>query len=350
MKKTLQYLVILLVLCGSIYFLWTKHNDNPYGKAEAGFNIKDTASIGKIFIASFDGSTLLLERTDSCWLLNKDYKALVSMTKMLLNTLYQQEPLYPVSKSAKNIAMKDLSTFGNKVEVYDRKGKIIAKFYVGGEAPNSSGSVMIMEGSNNPYIVHIPGFGGTLTTRYAGKFKDWRDRTVFNLLPEDIKSISINYHDKPEHSFVFLNENNQPKVIGAGANENKFKPCELNMHNAGVYLHYFSEVSCEGYLNGADGLDSSIMTADKHSEIDINTKNGRHQHVEVFWMPVNKRSKNLRTADNTVSDNYDPDRLFALINNNKDTVLIQQLIFKRIFRKLPEFYQKGDTTGSKKPL
>ena len=61
--------------------------------------------------------------------------------------------------------------------------------------------------------------------------------------------------------------------------------------------------------------------------------------MDVYWVPINKRSKNLDVSDPDVPDDYDADRLYAVINNNKDTVMIQQLVFRPIFRKLFEFYQ-----------
>jgi hypothetical protein len=67
---------------------------------------------------------------------------------------------------------------------------------------------------------------------------------------------------------------------------------------------------------------------------------GQHQHVDIYWMAINKRSKNLTVSNPDIPDDYDPDRLYAVINNYQDTVMIQQWAFKDIFHKAYEFFQK----------
>ena len=58
MSKTILYLVILLLLgFGIYYFIFNNNNGSPYGVSEAGFTIKDTGAIGKIFIAGADGES-----------------------------------------------------------------------------------------------------------------------------------------------------------------------------------------------------------------------------------------------------------------------------------------------------
>ena len=129
MRKTLLYLVILGLLGFAIYyFLISKRGGNPYGDSEAGFKIKDTAAIGKLFIVSGDGESVLVERTDSCWMVNKKYKALRSMLNLVLTTLAQQSALYPVTQSAYENVVKTMATDAVKVEVYDRQGKKMSVF------------------------------------------------------------------------------------------------------------------------------------------------------------------------------------------------------------------------------
>jgi hypothetical protein len=76
------------VLGAGIYFLlFRSSNEMPYSKEEADFTVRDTASIGKLFLAAPDGESVLLERTDSGWIVNKQYKALRSTLDVLLGTM-----------------------------------------------------------------------------------------------------------------------------------------------------------------------------------------------------------------------------------------------------------------------
>jgi len=342
MRKTLVYIAILAVLAAGIYFLLPGRNgtDNPFDPAEAGFTIKDTAAIGKIFLAASDGESILAERTDSGWIVNKKYKALKSTLNMLLTTMMQQAPLYPVTKNAYNNVVEVMSTHGTKVEVYDRSGKKMKVFYVGGSAVNNTGTNMLMEGAKQPYVVAAAGFVGYLTPRYATKLRDWRDRTVFNFSADDIKSVSVQYAGKPGESFTVSRDANDSLTVLADSKAMK-SPDGLNKKRAATFLRFFSNINCEGYLNGLSDNDTTIKTAPKHSSIEVVTKKGAVQHVDIYWMAVNKRSKNQKSSSiDSTSQDYDSDRMYAIINDYKDTVMIQQLTFHNIFRKAPEFFRK----------
>lgn len=339
MNKTLLYLVILAVLgFGVYYFLFNNRQENPYSPAEAGFTVSDTASIGRIFLAANDGESVLLERTDSGWMVNKQYKVLQSTLSLLLTTLKQQVALYPVTSNAYDNTVKTMSTDGVKVEVYGRDGKKMKVFYVGGAAINNSGTNMLMEGATRPFVVQVQSFNGYLTARYTTRLRDWRDRIIFNFRPEEIKTVSMQYAANPEHSFTVTRDNGNPEVKSS-----ERKPgSELNMNRVNQYLKFFQKVNCEGYLNGLAGMDSTIRTAPKHSSIDVEGMHGQLQHVDIYWMALNQRSKNITESKTGIPDDYDADRLYAVINNYKDTVMIQHFVFNNFFRKGLEFFQKDN--------
>jgi hypothetical protein len=342
MRKTLLYLAILAVLGAGVYYLLpgSKNEELPFDPAEAGFTIKDTGSIGKIFLAAQDGESITVERTANGWIVNKQYKALPGMLDLLLNTFVKQQPLYPVTKNAYENALKTMSTHGVKVEVYDREGKKMRVFYVGGTAVNNTGTNMLMEGASTPYVVEAPGFVGYLTPRYSSKMRDWRDRTVFDIPAEDIQSVSVQYADKPENSFKVSRDNRDSVTVTADAKAMN-SPDGLNRNRANMYLRFFGNINCEGYLNGLEDNDTTIKTAPKHSTVEVVTKKGDVQHIDIYWMALNKRSKNQKKSDiDDMPEEYDSDRLYAIINNYKDTVMIQQLTFQNILRKGADFYRK----------
>ena len=344
MRKTLLYLVILALLGFGIYYFIIKNDAMPYSTSEAGFSIKDTAAVGKIFIVSADGESILAERSDSGWIVNKKYKALPSTLNLILTTFTQQNPLYPVTKNAVDNVIKNLSTDGIKVEVYDRAGKKMKVFYVGGASVNNTGTNMLVEGAHMPYVVQVPGFVGYITARYTTRLTDWRDRTIFNIAPDEIKSISMQYADHPINSFAIQRDKDSVTVT---ADPSLMKGLDgENSRRAKIYLKYFTNVNCEGYLNGLNDMDTTLKTAPKETAIDIIGMHGQHMHADIYFMALNKRSKNLTTHNEDVPDDYDSDRMYAVINNNKDTVMIQRFAFRNILHKAYEFFQK-DIPGQK---
>ena len=338
MSKTLLYAAILAILGVSIYFFIFKKSDSPFSASEAGFKIKDTASIGKIFLASNEGESITVERKAGEWILNGKMKALPSMVDLVMNTMASQGALYPVTKNAFDNVVKTLSTDGIKVELYDRDNKKMCAFYVGGSAVNGVGTNMMMEGASTPYVVQTPAFTGNLRLRYSTSVKDWRDRTVFNVPPAQIKSVSVQYLQKPLNSFTLTKDQNGIVIKGDPQVTTAVGPQNTNRTN--VYINYFTNVNCEGYLNGIEGMDTVIKNTVKMSTIDVESINGTHQHADIYWMPINKRSKNKLTTDDDVPDEYDADRLYAIINDSKDTVMVQTQSFLKILRSSFEFFQK----------
>ena len=340
MSKPIIYFLVLVLLGAGIYFLIVKKNDNPFGATEAGFTVKDTAAVYKLFIATNDNQSVTIERkSGSNWMLNGTMKALPSTVDMVLTTLLKQEAVAPVTQAAYEPVIKNLASEGVKVEVYGKDNKKMTIFYVGGPAANGNGTNMLMEGAKMPYVVQTPGFNGSLRARYTANITDWRDRAVFDVPAINLKSVSIQYADKPLNSYIFTKNGDNYSVAGDPTVTTKLGA--LNKAKAGVYAGYFTKVYCEGFLNGIDGMDSTIKTSDKLGTIDVESTTGEKQHADIYWMNLNRRSKNKLTGDDVIPDKYDADRMYAVINGGKDTVLIQTLTFFKLLRKSYEFFTES---------
>ncbi|MBL7718329.1 MAG: DUF4340 domain-containing protein [Flavipsychrobacter sp.] len=336
MKKTLLYLLILAVLAGGAYLV-LKEKDGGYAKADSDFNISDTAGIGKVYLAAMNGETILIERDADGWKLNKDYRALQSTVNSLLGTLRQQVGKHPAAGSAHNSIVKSLAGSGVKVEVYDRANKKIREFYVGGETRDYDGSYMLMAGSQTPFVVEIPGFPGYLSPRYTTDFHDWRDRSIFLLKREEISRVSLEYPGEPLNSFVVMQDAN-------GKITTQVDPVvslnnEMNVKRIEMFLTFFEKVYAEGFATGVDNLPAILDTVPKKAIIDVTDRKGRAHHIDIYWMPVNRRSRNLSQPDEEAPIGLDADRAYGVINGGKDTVVIQYQAFDKIFRKAIEFYQ-----------
>jgi len=340
MRKTLVYIILLVLLGFGTYYFIFSNKQALYTSNEADFTIKDTASVGKIFIAGPNGHTILAERTDSGWIVNKQYKALKSTVNMVLRTINQQEALYPVVQSKYNNVITTLAGGSIKVELYDRNGNKMRVFYVGSETNDMKGTYMLMEGAKQPYVVNKKGFQGYVTPNYTYELEDWRDRTIFQLAPEQVQRISVEYPRHPLNSFVLTQNAGKVAVTGS---PDIIQDKKLNERRAQVYTKYFQNVSCEGHLVHVKDVDSMLGVLPKRAIMDITGTKGQHQHVDIYWMPLNRRSKNFTAEDPNVDSNkFDADRMIAVANNFKDTMIIQTFVFKNMFRNLYEFYQ-GDS-------
>jgi hypothetical protein len=334
MQRTIVYLLLLLILGGGVYFfIFRNGEENLFDKKEAGFTVKDTSDIGRIFLVKTNGESITLTRTDSAWMLNNRYKARRGTVAGLLGTLTRQEAMYPVPEASHNGVVKVLSGNSIKVELYDRDGERMRVFYVGGQANNYEGTYMLMENAKRPYVVNIPNFHGFLTPIYSTDLAEWRELSVFRLQPDEIKEVSVQYAEEPLNSFTIKQDGKLTVDIHPELMAGK----SLNEERAKAYLRFFDNVNCEGYLNGIDHLDSIISSVPLICKMDVISKAGRHQHIDIYRMPINKRSKNLRAE---IPSRFDIDRMYATMNNYRDTVIIQSYTFNKLFRKGFEFYEQ----------
>src|ERR1044071_7726271 len=132
MNKTIVYIVLLVILgAGVWYFLFS--DKNAFGVNEAGFTIKDTAAIHRIYLADKTGNAVTLERKKEGWFVNGQYPILQAPLTNLMKTMANQEAMYPVPKNMHNMVVKNMASKAIKVELYYEDGKPMRVFYVGGQ-------------------------------------------------------------------------------------------------------------------------------------------------------------------------------------------------------------------------
>ncbi|MGC4059224.1 MAG: hypothetical protein QM743_14075 [Chitinophagaceae bacterium] len=343
MKKTLVYLVVLAILGCGVYWFFFQNSDNLYSSKDADFGYKDTASVGRIFLAETNGISVLLERNpDNSWTLNKKYPAMPIQIINILTCLNRQTALSPVPEKDRDRVIKLLAGMGVKVELYDRSGKKLRCFYVAGQGPNYHGSYMLMEGSQEPYLVEIRGFEGYLTPRYTTDEAEWRSRSVFQVADYEIRSFSVTYPGDPLNSFTIDNSGSKATVqidpeLGKTVTQ-------LNQGRTNIFLTLFKNVNAEGHLNGAENLDSIISHSTLRARLTLTLKSGAKKDLDVYWIEKDDRYADLTSQTSTDPNNRptDIERLYAVDLIQKDTLLLQRLSFEKFFRKAYEFYQTGN--------
>ena len=142
-------------------------------------------------------------------MVNGLYDARPDVIQTLLYTIRKIDVKEPVGKKAQDNVVKRLAADAVKCEIYS-KGELIKAYYVGSETQDLTGTYMIlidlktMETSAKPFVTYIPGFEGFLTTRYFTEEIGWRDRTVFNYIPNEIKSVRMEVPNNPEYGYVVI--------------------------------------------------------------------------------------------------------------------------------------------------
>ena len=303
------------------------------------FAVKDTASIYKIFLADRNGKQVTLTReTPSVWKVNNRYKARPDVLHNLLETINRVDMKYRLPRNAVQNVVKDIATNAIKVEIYDKHNDKLKAYYVGGVNMDESGTHMMMENANEPYVTHIPGFNGGLRVRYFTDEIDWRDRMIFTLQPEDIQSVSIEYPLQKIKSFKLSlrgtkqsgDKTTQVEPLFAMTPRINSEPLKGLVES---FLLGFKFLGAEGFENGYDRLDSLKATT-PFAIIQVATVKGDTQTLKLHpILPHNADGTLILNGQN----NIDIDKYYAE-SNSGDLYQIQHLVFQKIFWAYPNFF------------
>ena len=152
MKKTNLILIAILAILGSIsawYFVFNNKDTSLEGY-DFEFAVKDTANIGKILIADRQGGTAILTRiSPSEWQVNGKYKTIRSPIENLLDVIARIELMYRLPRNAVKPVLENIATNSKLVQIFDKKGKMIRSYYVGGVDMDGRGTYVMMEGANS---------------------------------------------------------------------------------------------------------------------------------------------------------------------------------------------------------
>jgi hypothetical protein len=300
------------------------------------FSVKDTASITKFFIADRSGHSVTLEKQpDNTWTVNGKYPARQEGIDLLMDACYKIAVRTRVGKAAYNNIVKNLAATGIKFEVYQDNSKKPSKiYYVGGSTQDVLGTYMMQENSTVPFVMEIPGFNGYLTPRYSAIEKDWRATTVFNYMPEEIKSVAVNYTNASQNSFVIERNQNSFSIYSPATQQSLQQIDTVKLMN---YLNNFRKLHFEGWdVHYTKEQQDSLFNATPATVITITDMNGKMNFLKVYPKPVTKRS--LAQTDSLGNPlKYDIDRMYAFMNDKNELFTIQQYSFGKLFAGFRDF-------------
>ncbi|HOK38509.1 MAG TPA: DUF4340 domain-containing protein [Bacteroidales bacterium] len=317
MKKTNIILLIIVVLVGLISLIVYYSQNKDTARVYRDFAIEDTASINKIFLADKQGKTITLERKDGYWMVNNEYKARRDLIDILLTTIKNLEVTMPVPESKLDFVLRSIAAYGIKTEIY-QNNKLVKTYYVGGAPENNIGTYMILEGSEVPFVVSIPGFSGFLTIRYNTEINEWREKIIFNYKIEDIYQVKIHYPDQPENSFIAV--------------RNSATNYDLLNYDGSPVNFKFDTLKVKDYISRAKFFGFEAFILDSLQQFKRDSLLSQQMVFEMSVLDVNKNKKSFKAyyrqnIDKLLDDKgelypYDIDRMYAIVDD-KEVVLIQ---------------------------
>ena len=359
MKKNAIRLIsvaALLLVCLMIVLFKTgvNHGANRTPKSDI-FAVKDTASVTKVFIASMTGDNVLLTRKEGVWYVQDSIRAMDSKVEELLSTIRNVTLQQTVPKTAQSNINKMMSVNAVKVEIYQTRPKfklfgmnlftkerLVKTYYMGPATMDNMANFAILDGFNEPCIVHSPGFKGFLTPTYSFKAVDWLSSDLFSTKITRIKTLEVNDFEHPENSFT---------VEKAGARFFALYDARHQLvpdYDTVRLLDMLAEYRDKNYELFVTGLSAeqrdSIFRFNRFKTITLTDVDGKKTSLEMFRkLTPDDLSLDAIFGEDEPTDElpYNRDRFYAILNGNyQNLVQCQYYHFDRQLQPLSYFLKR----------
>lgn len=338
MKRTLILVALFLALGAGAWYAIDYRKNKRQGSSvswDMDFAVKNPDDIGKIFLADRKGNTATLERKEDHWIYNGRDRARPTAVNLLLETMQKVNVWYIPPQAAEPTMIKTLAADGIKVEIYSKEGKIMKTYYVGGVTNDEKGTYFMMDGAEQPYVMHVPSFVGQVRLHYALGDDYWRDRAVFHEKPEQIQMVSVEYPQQKSASFKLEKTGSSEYVVKPFYSTTKSLRQEMRKGAPEAYLVNFENKGAEAFETLNRDRDSiralvpfAVVTVKSGDSTEKTTK---------FWPQAVLTDR--KTGNNYVERFYaeTPEGYF---------LLVQQRVFGPIFRGYDSFYEREAPGGN----
>jgi hypothetical protein len=326
-KNTIILLLAFIGLGAASFYFLKKDKKTTILATDKDFRVEEK-QIYKVFLADRNNQRLTVERVghSNKWRLNGKYDVAPGVIFHTLEALSKVEVQYVPPKGSIPFAAKSLAVNGIKVEVYGQNDVPLRTYYVGGNTTDGHGTYYIMEGSEQPYVMGLPGFVGELRPRFQLKEYLWRDKTIFADPLESIKGVSVEYPQQKASSFKIAKQTLGYEVLPFYDGIPRITK-GLNKGIVQSYVTQYERIIAEGIDNDNPARDSIVRTV-PFAIITLNTETG-NKAVRIFPI-AEKDVTGLPLRKKT-------DRYFAE-SNQGDFFLIQDEVFRKLFYDYKGFF------------
>ena len=337
MHANLRIFYLLLALTVTLGVVW--YVQTPEGSLAAiegtDFRVHDTARVDKIFIADMDGNTALLTRPKSgrLWDLNGRYKAREDAVNLLLKTFHRTAVQGPVAAAARPNVIRLLAARGKKVEIYQGGERPAKTWYVGTATPSHTGTYMLLETpegrGDQPYVVHMEGFTGYLSTRFFTEEREWRYTGLFDFPGRSLRRIQVEVPSNPEVGYAL-------EVTDSGklAMRDHFGASMTYLDSSAVQTHFlrFKKVHLETYRSRlSEAQEDSLRLAMPAFILRAEGRAGNVRRIDVHWKP---RTGLDRDEEGELMP-HDGEQLYG-VTEQGEVVLLQRFVFDPLIRPVKE--------------
>lgn len=330
--------LLLIVLLVGVYVLNKKNASTTLNSSDSDFAVEQIENITKLFLADKSNQQVTLSKnSDGIWMVNNSFPAREDAVSNLLYTIQNMSVKAPVAKAAHNNIVKQIAAKHTKVEVYMNRDAAPSKiFYVSIPNQEHTGTYMLKEGSSVPFLMHLEGFRGYLTTRFFTNPKEWRSTNIFNYGYGDLESLQVNYKGEPNESFGIVKNQQNGVVQYALTNQNNEVVQNFDTLAVLQYLKLYEKIHFEGFVeNKSEQFIDSVRLQEPFATYKTVDVNGVTKQVDCYLKAAPEGGMDFEYNE----IEFDLDRFYGIINQ-QDLVVLQYFVFDPLKRKQSSFVQQ----------
>lgn len=327
-KILLIVFIGLLVIAGMFYYYKGNPNDSGFDLSDRQFAIEDISKIGLISIERKDYPKIIFTKIGNNWMLNNGREARNESVNYITSIIHKLKIKYIPNQAGSQKITEIIKKSGIKVILFDENKKHIKTFYVGPDLGDGTGTGFLMEGAKQPYVMFVPGFQGSIRTRFLFQINEYESKSIFKEVVDEIKSVEVKYpYDRPSSYFI------EKKTAGYDFYNpyDNLKLPKLNEKLVEAYLQNFSNVVAE-YNDANNKNKEEILKSKIYCEITLKRKNGTERKLTLYSLPNIEWDEN-KFSPKEISD----DTRFIVYSNEKQFLLVQQRVMKKVLLAFDSF-------------
>ena len=284
------------------------------------FAIPDSSVVSKIIMTDKSGNSILLKNDSNNWIVNNKFDAWNNQVDYTLKVMEDIRVKSSVAEEKIDYVIKNIATSGVKIELF-QKNKKIKSYYIGGNTKDYFGTYMMMEGSETPYVMHIPDRNpGILNPKFkilGTKVNEnvWRAPIVIDYKDNPITKIIFNDLINTDQSFLVDLQN-------LNLYDHKLEKIKIDSSLFSYWKLAFTDLQCGSYKSELNKNNFELI-----KKIYITTKNTTDS---LYIYDKTKFQNTLKEFNSSVEYKY-------ASFNNSELVVIQNNIFNKVLISLEEF-------------
>jgi len=272
-RKAVIYAAIAIPLLVLLIFMFRERS--PFG-GETSFAPEPKNEITRIEFT--DGKkSLLLEKEDDEWLVNRKSEARKTSIIFILEILTEMQIKSPVAPELFKSEITEKGILPVRVKVSE-KGKTLSSFLVYKTASNKYGNIMKLREGSRPFIVFVPGNEAEIGSAFTLNSLYWQPFTVFSFLPSEIYSVTLENMTDTGESFMIKNENRRLALSGKSGELTGWDTSRLIR-----YISYFTHVPFESWaLDLPAGEKGNIESSEPLYIITVVSSEGERKVLKLW--------------------------------------------------------------------